>query len=66
LVWKMRCFPLAITSTSQTRISSRCAERMAPLLPPLAPREGIIEAAMQDSRNPPDPDTGTAHEGEDS
>jgi hypothetical protein len=31
-----------------------------------ATREGIIEAAMQDSRNPADPDTGTAHEGEDS
>ena len=29
-------------------------------------REGIIEAAMQDSRNLADPDTGTAHEGEDS
>ena len=31
-----------------------------------ATREGIIEAAMQDSRNLADPDTGTAHEGEDS
>jgi hypothetical protein len=31
-----------------------------------ANREGIIEAAMQDSRNLEDPDTGTAHEGEDS
>jgi hypothetical protein len=28
--------------------------------------DGIIEAAMQDSGNPADPDTGTAHEGEDS
>jgi hypothetical protein len=31
-----------------------------------ATREGIIEAAMQDSRNLADPDTGAAHEGEDS
>ena len=30
-----------------------------------ATREGIIEAATQDSRNPADPDTGMAHEGED-
>ena len=30
-----------------------------------ATREGIIEAALQDSRNPADPDTGTAHENED-
>ena len=29
-----------------------------------ATREGIIEAAMQDSRNLEDPGTGTAHEGE--
>ena len=28
--------------------------------------EGINEAALQDSRNPADPDTGAAHEGEDS
>jgi hypothetical protein len=34
----MRCCPLAITSTSQTPISSRCAVRMARLSPPLAPR----------------------------
>jgi hypothetical protein len=32
----------------------------------VATREGIIEAAMQDSRNLEDPGTGTAHEGEDS
>ena len=31
-----------------------------------ATRKRIIEAAMQDFRNPADPDTGTAHEGEDS
>jgi len=31
-----------------------------------ATRESIFEAAMQDSRNLADPDTGTAHEGEDS
>lgn len=29
-------------------------------------REGIIEAAMQDSRNLADPDRGATHEGEDS
>jgi hypothetical protein len=31
-----------------------------------ATRDGIIEAAMEDSRNLEDPDIGTAHEGEDS
>jgi hypothetical protein len=31
-----------------------------------ATREDIIEAAMQDSRSLENPDTGTAHEGEDS
>jgi hypothetical protein len=31
-----------------------------------ATREGIIEAALQDSRNLVDPDMGTAPEGEDS
>ena len=31
-----------------------------------ATREGIIEAAMHDARNPADPDTGKAHGGEDS
>ena len=31
-----------------------------------ATMEGINEAALQDSRNPADPDTSTAHEGEDS
>jgi hypothetical protein len=30
-----------------------------------ATREGIVEAAVQDSRNRVDPATGTAHEGED-
>ena len=30
-----------------------------------ATREGIIEAAMHDFKNLADPDTGTAHEGED-
>jgi hypothetical protein len=31
-----------------------------------ATMEGINEAALQDSRNPADPDTGTVQEGEDS
>ena len=31
-----------------------------------ATRQGIIEAALQNSRNLADPNTGTAHEGEDS
>ena len=31
-----------------------------------ATRKVIVEAAVQDSRNRVDPDTGTAHEGEDS
>ena len=66
----MRCFPLAIASTSRTPISSRCDVKdgtfVAAFSAQGATREGIIEAAMQDSRNLADPDTGTAHEGEDS
>ena len=66
----MRCFPLAIylDESDPDIITLRREDGtfVAAFSAQGATREGIIEAAMQDSRNLADPDIGTAHEGEDS